>query len=328
MFALAIAAALATQPAAAPRPPVGYDVGAVELTAPMAEEPARIGERVVAAAAACITRDLSSSSSFATLALAAPASGGQAIEAAVFRKPMLPAPTDDEVACIVGAMKAISLPGARDAALNPGGAVGVAVLVAFGRSSHFVHEETEQRATHLAALDIAAAGRRSAAAAEKERVAAAAIAEQEQARVAARKAAAVDYDRFKDVTSVTAVFDLAPTSASRQLSQLLGTFSGTKPTKTDAVMILAFAFPDWRYLKCNDVAMLIDGKPAPLGVSTHDGDVATGGVVEHIIVPVPLATRLRMAKASKIEVRVCRDEMTVVDGLASIADASARLGSR
>lgn len=67
----------------------------------------------------------------------------------------------------------------------------------------------------------------------------------------------------------------------------------------------------WRYLKCHTVDVLADGRPAPIGRTKHDGDVADREVRERITARVSRETLIQIARARLVEIRVCADEMEV-----------------
>lgn len=77
-----------------------------------------------------------------------------------------------------------------------------------------------------------------------------------------------------------------------------------------AVMALSRFSREWRYLRCHNVDMLIDGEPVDLPEPEHDGDVMTGGVHESVSVRLDPATLGAILAANEIRVRVCRDAWT------------------
>lgn len=122
----------------------------------------------------------------------------------------------------------------------------------------------------------------------------------------------VVFDRFKNRTiAKQAVVLQTPPRLAPIASLLLYAFDGNQPLTPARPLTWAMKFssPDWRYLKCHDVAMLIDGHPAATGEVHHDGDVVRGGVVETLMFEVPPETLEAMAESELVELRVCRDEM-------------------
>lgn len=65
----------------------------------------------------------------------------------------------------------------------------------------------------------------------------------------------------------------------------------------------------WRYLKCHRLDWLIDGEPARIPHTRHDGSVMpTGDVQELVYGAFPQDAAKRMAEALTVEGRLCRDE--------------------
>ncbi len=119
--------------------------------------------------------------------------------------------------------------------------------------------------------------------------------------------AKVSYDRFKDRTEV---------SASKPGVNLEGfnlLWSATFPgqdlvSRAPARLIIMTSSKEWQYLRCHDVNILVDGKPAAVGANKHQGEVQRGYVVESVFVEVPEATMDKLARAASIEMRLCRTE--------------------
>lgn len=127
-----------------------------------------------------------------------------------------------------------------------------------------------------------------------------------------------EYDRFKGVTTVTAPLFVADTSSGAPVRAWVRTiYQGTAPTTAApplVALVTRFESDSWRFMKCHSMAMLIDGKPAPLPEERHDGNVVDGGVIEVVSVPLPYSVLDGMAHASSIELQICRDEFRVHPG--------------
>lgn len=124
--------------------------------------------------------------------------------------------------------------------------------------------------------------------------------------------AVVDFDRFKNVTTVRVDVTIRPLPPRifSMSATLFGAFPGrVPPAEARGALSLSMRAEDWVYLKCHDVAMLIDGQPADLGAEHYDGDVIAGGVIESIMVPLPRPTLERMSQAARVEMKLCNDEM-------------------
>lgn len=125
----------------------------------------------------------------------------------------------------------------------------------------------------------------------------------------------VRHDRFKE--EVVGVVEVRITGIEGQLPRALPRTARIVAVNAGAVLVgakailLAMTFdrPGWRYLECQDVAVLIDGKPVKF-TSRYSGTVETDGVRENVFVVIgdDLA---RFAAASRVELRICHDEMMV-----------------
>ena len=84
----------------------------------------------------------------------------------------------------------------------------------------------------------------------------------------------------------------------------------TSAPRSDILFQLAFVGLDgWRFLKCGSFHFLIDGKPKDLGNPIWIRDVLTGSsVVERATFTLQNSTLEQLAKAAKIEYKVCNDE--------------------
>jgi hypothetical protein len=64
----------------------------------------------------------------------------------------------------------------------------------------------------------------------------------------------------------------------------------------------------WKYLRCNDIDWLVDGKPVPLGRVDHSGQVVRGGVIEVLLQAVTREQLLEIGSGDFVEYRICQDE--------------------
>lgn len=132
------------------------------------------------------------------------------------------------------------------------------------------------------------------------------------------------YDRFTDRTELEAPANAAAWKEGRDGRLAIHAFTffpGAKPTKSPLLVRIAFftKSPDgWRYLKCHDVAAIVDGKPFPMGQSKHDGATASGSeVIESVSVDLPWARFATLANSSAAEFRVCSTELKASASLLS-----------
>jgi hypothetical protein len=75
-------------------------------------------------------------------------------------------------------------------------------------------------------------------------------------------------------------------------------------------IFLEGAFQEWQYGRCFSTEWLLDGRPFLLPEATRDGSLSSsGGVVETLnISPISMQQLELMARAKKIEFKVCNDE--------------------
>lgn len=76
---------------------------------------------------------------------------------------------------------------------------------------------------------------------------------------------------------------------------------------------LAILSKSWRYMECNKTNWLLDGKPYNLEGGQHQGNVATGFVLERIVWNLPQTANSSgplgdIARAKSVEYRICNDE--------------------
>lgn len=99
----------------------------------------------------------------------------------------------------------------------------------------------------------------------------------------------------------------------------------TKNRQNDGYILLAVStysgskISGWRYLECNRVNWLLDGKPFDLGTATHRGDATTTGTIEHLILHATPTQMGEIGRASSVEFRICTDEFSLTsDDIAGI----------
>jgi hypothetical protein len=84
---------------------------------------------------------------------------------------------------------------------------------------------------------------------------------------------------------------------------------------------------EWQFLKCHSLNWLVDGTPLPMPETTHDGDVGSGFVMEHIHVTVPPTVFLKLASAAAIRGRIYTTAfMLTVDQVRSLRSFAEQAG--
>jgi hypothetical protein len=143
-----------------------------------------------------------------------------------------------------------------------------------------------------------------------------------------------NYDRFTKRTTWTAPLAIkagAPSAVVERMQlQAVTIFDGPTPmpASTEAALMFMFIFREWHYLKCNQTAFLVDGKPFELE-PRHSGNVGSGYVTESLLYVMPPPLRSALARAKRVEFRICRDEMELDAGSVSRLGALVReIGTR
>jgi hypothetical protein len=69
---------------------------------------------------------------------------------------------------------------------------------------------------------------------------------------------------------------------------------------------------DWTYLRCHRIDLLADDAPVPLaGETNHEGTILPNAQVEeHVSVAMTATAMDQIAHASKLEARICQDELS------------------
>jgi hypothetical protein len=71
---------------------------------------------------------------------------------------------------------------------------------------------------------------------------------------------------------------------------------------------------EWKYLRCHELHLLVDGKPFPVTALFHS-DTNRTITIETEIIQLTREQLARLAAASKIEFKVCNDEGVLPDAL-------------
>lgn len=123
----------------------------------------------------------------------------------------------------------------------------------------------------------------------------------------------VEFDRFKNNTVMSIKPDVRKIRSSPQIS-VFTTYPGQKPIVPPIFAVTFWKVnSSWQYLKCHTANMLIDGLPAKLPDSRHDGDVGNGYVTERISLMLPFDTMRQIASSKVTEIRLCNDEFSLTE---------------
>lgn len=124
----------------------------------------------------------------------------------------------------------------------------------------------------------------------------------------AQDTVAAEYDRFRNNTVVTAETELQNGLKLR----VLYVSDGQTTTRPGSIgLTLISDSRDWEYLRCHHLNFLVDGKPFPVGEVDHDGTVGRGYVLEYINIEMPVARFTQLARASRVEGRICNTEFSL-----------------
>jgi len=132
-----------------------------------------------------------------------------------------------------------------------------------------------------------------------------------------------DYDEDKNVTSAISElhhprFILKRPNGKNSDFMLTASVSIEGPTSDCSKVQVELIFStissmDWKYMKCHDLVMVVDGKRLDLPPATHDGDVETPLIYEYVAVEMDLATYLKIATGTKVEGRICNEKFVFSD---------------
>jgi hypothetical protein len=138
-----------------------------------------------------------------------------------------------------------------------------------------------------------------------------------------------EYDRFKDVTSVSMTLQLRGDKRDRLALILVHTFSGEKPPKkTDERLRLLFmaAGSTKKYAKWNMLIILANGERFNAGEASYYDDTAPGKDVELIAFVYPFDIFRRIVSAKKVEAQLGETEYTFTEQkLEALRDYFSRL---
>jgi hypothetical protein len=125
----------------------------------------------------------------------------------------------------------------------------------------------------------------------------------------------VSYDRFKNRTNV--VMESEPMDVDSMRAGVIhramhllyeGESSTGKPSLFS--ITLSSISQDWRFLRCQTVDWLIDGKPAT-SKAQHVGAAIRNGVSETVIFSLDPALLANITESSNVEYRLCNTEFTL-----------------
>jgi hypothetical protein len=86
------------------------------------------------------------------------------------------------------------------------------------------------------------------------------------------------------------------------------------PSKAQVSLIFSTISPmDWKYMKCHDLQMVVDGKRLDLPPASHDGDVEMPLIYEYVEVDLDLETYLKIATGTKVEGQICNEKFVFSD---------------
>jgi hypothetical protein len=131
----------------------------------------------------------------------------------------------------------------------------------------------------------------------------------------------VKYDKFNDLTSVTAGPFFVGNSKGHLRSAVEVSMSArfeyqgvtlNAPPK-DFYLIFHARGIEWEFLTSRHLVILADGERIDLGEGEHDGDVRRGGVSEVLIYELAADTFQKIAKARTVDLKIGRFEMSLKD---------------
>jgi hypothetical protein len=124
----------------------------------------------------------------------------------------------------------------------------------------------------------------------------------------------VEYDRFKDTTS--AVLTEINVGAGLYVGAIMMASGNDITRAQSATLVIHSSNKEWAYLRCHDVAFIVDGERWTELASEHTGRVTISGagrysnvgVEERIMVPLTIEQFVKLGAAQKVEGRLCRRE--------------------
>lgn len=134
-------------------------------------------------------------------------------------------------------------------------------------------------------------------------------------------------DRFTGTKEITYSSASTRIGTPRLLASLATKDAGT----TGRLMIMLSSLTDrrsgtaWKYLRCHQVAWLLDDVPLDLGEAHHEGHVVRGGVIETISQAITPAQLQAVGNASRAEYRICTDVYSLSGtDIAALRDMASR----
>lgn len=124
----------------------------------------------------------------------------------------------------------------------------------------------------------------------------------------------VEYDRFKDTTS--AVLTEINVGAGLYVGAIMMASGNDITRAQSATLVIHSSNKEWAYLRCHDVAFIVDGERWTELAAEHTGRVTISGagrysnvgVEERIMVPLTIEQFVKLGAARKVEGRLCRRE--------------------
>ena len=126
----------------------------------------------------------------------------------------------------------------------------------------------------------------------------------------------VEYDRFKNTTS--AVLTEISVGSGLAVGAMMTASGNDIKRAQSATLVIHSSNKEWSYLRCHDVAFIVDGERWPELASEHTGRVTISGaagysnvgVEERVTVPLTIEQFVKLGTAKKVEGRLCRREFT------------------
>lgn len=126
-----------------------------------------------------------------------------------------------------------------------------------------------------------------------------------------------EYDKFKDVTTITITKDYRTPDASKSVFGfsrphlwVIANYPGTSPKVIPPSALFGFRAytSSWKYLRCHSLDLLADEKRIAVPNTEHEGSVITGDLlIEYVMGSIPFATLKQIAESKVVEVKLCND---------------------
>lgn len=137
----------------------------------------------------------------------------------------------------------------------------------------------------------------------------------------------VEYDKFKDQTSVSLTPRLEAVGAKPNQLQVIFISKGTNiRVPTEVFWEFVSTSNDWQFLRISRASFLLDGAKRLSLDASQDGNVGRGYVIEFINLHIPLADFLSIVNAKKVECQVSVQEFSLSDEqLEALRDFASRM---